>query len=173
MVWLNRCENFFHHQRTPEEERVSLASLHLEEDAQVWYLKLARDKPQLTWANFKYHCNLRFGPPTGSNKLGELSKLKQTGSVEQFQRQFEKLSAQTASLTSEQGMQIFIGGLREDIAVEVKLHNPPDLSTAMSLAQLYERRITTRKAAAQPSRRGEGNSIHRPMEAGAKSSPYI
>ncbi|EEF45114.1 conserved hypothetical protein [Ricinus communis] len=33
LVWLNHCENFFHHQQMPEEGRVSLASLHLEEDA--------------------------------------------------------------------------------------------------------------------------------------------
>ncbi|OMP04871.1 Retrotransposon gag protein [Corchorus olitorius] len=94
----------------------------------------------ITWDAFSEQCNLRFRPPILRNKLGELVKLKQTGSVDDYQRKFEQLSARAGSLTVDQEIEIFLSGLHEYIAVEVELHQPRDLATAMSLARLYERR---------------------------------
>eukprot|EP00257_Ricinus_communis_P017974 XP_015576546.1 uncharacterized protein LOC107261479 [Ricinus communis] len=153
IVWLSCCDNFFLHQHTVEEDKVILASFHLEGDAQLWFLKLQRDRPNISWANFKVQCQLHFGPSIRSSKLGELSKLKQSNTVEDYQRQFERLSAQTTTLTSEQEKEIFISGLREALAVEVELHNPADLTTAMSLARLYERRSEKGRADSFPPRR--------------------
>ncbi|OMP00844.1 hypothetical protein COLO4_12322 [Corchorus olitorius] len=50
--WIHRCEHFFRHQNTPEEEKVGLASFHLEGNAQLWFLKLERDHPAITWDAF-------------------------------------------------------------------------------------------------------------------------
>ncbi|KAG6495596.1 hypothetical protein ZIOFF_043422 [Zingiber officinale] len=136
--WLNRCDHFFLHQRTLEEEKVGLASFHLEGDGQLWFIKLERDRPHIQWEEVKYQCNLRFGPPIRYNKLGELAKLQQSGSVEEYQRKFEKLAARVSSLTSEQEVQIFISGLQDHIVVEVDFHHPEDLTSAMSFARLYE-----------------------------------
>uniref|UniRef100_A0A0V0HJV6 Putative ovule protein n=1 Tax=Solanum chacoense TaxID=4108 RepID=A0A0V0HJV6_SOLCH len=86
--WLNGCEHFFRHQQTLEEEKVGLASFHLEGNAQLWFLQLETDLPQLSWDDFKRHCNLRFGPPIRSQKLGELAKLRQIGSVADYQKTF-------------------------------------------------------------------------------------
>ncbi|OMO91438.1 Retrotransposon gag protein [Corchorus capsularis] len=98
-------------------------------DAQLWFLKLERNHPAITWDAFAQQCNLRFGPPIRRNKLGELVKLRQTGSVDDYQQKFVQLAARAGSLTMDQ-----------EIAVEVELHQPRDLSTAMSLALLHERR---------------------------------
>ncbi|KZV15507.1 hypothetical protein F511_38611 [Dorcoceras hygrometricum] len=49
LSWISRCEHFFRHQCTPEDQRVGLASSHLQGDAQIWFLKLERDRPNLTW----------------------------------------------------------------------------------------------------------------------------
>jgi hypothetical protein len=53
LVWLNYCDHYFHHQHIPEEEKVEIASYHLDEDAQVWFLKLDRDRPGISWEEFK------------------------------------------------------------------------------------------------------------------------
>jgi len=140
LAWLSRYDHFFRHQHIPEEEKVEIASYHLDEDAQVWFLKLDRDRPGISWEEFKRQCHLRFGPSIQSNKLGELSKLRQGGTVEEFQRKFEQLAARAGPLTTEQEVEIFISGLQEYIAIEVELHRPKDLISAMSLAHLYERR---------------------------------
>ncbi|OMO79271.1 reverse transcriptase [Corchorus capsularis] len=135
LSWINKCEHFFRHQNTPAEEKVGLASFYLKGDAQLWFLKVERDRPSITWDEFKRQCNLRFGQPVRSNKLGELVKLRQ------------------------------IGGLQEYIAVEVELHQPPDLTSAMSLARLYERRGNRNKS--------ESSSLRRIGSVQPRSSPFV
>ena len=140
MGWISQCEHFFRHQQTPEEEKVQLASYNLVGVAQPWYMQFLDDVPNPTWTEFKEQCNIRFGPSIRSNKLGELAKLKQTGSVADYQNQFEILVARAGSLTRMQKVQLYISGLQEYIAVEVELHHPTDLATAMSMSRLYERK---------------------------------
>lgn len=138
--------------------RLRLASFHLEGGDQLWFLKLKRDCPDLTWELFTQYSHLRFGPQI-RNKLGELSKLRQTGTVGEYQCQFEQLSAHASSLTSEQEVEIFISGLQEHIPIEVNIHHPKDLTTAMGLAHLYERRTGTRQ-----SKKAHIPNDHRPIE---------
>ena len=38
LIFINRCESYFHHQRIMEEEKVWMASYNLEEGAQMWYI---------------------------------------------------------------------------------------------------------------------------------------
>ncbi|XP_021623868.1 uncharacterized protein LOC110623248 [Manihot esculenta] len=146
--WISRCQHFFRHQSTPEEEKVSLASYHLEGIAQLWYLQMIQDIPNPTWSEFVNQCNLRFGPPIRSNKLGELAKLKQTGTVEEYQNKFEVLVSRASTLTQNQKVQLYLylSGLQESISVEVELHQPQDLVTAMSMSRLYERKLYTRSS---------------------------
>ncbi|KAH0706378.1 hypothetical protein KY285_010880 [Solanum tuberosum] len=122
--WLNRCDHFFRHQQTPDEEKVSLASFHLEGNAQLWFLQLETDLPEPSLDEFKRYCNLRFGPPIKSQKLGELAKLRQIGSVSDYQEKFEQLISQAGTLTQSQKIELYIS----------------DLATTMSLSRLYERK---------------------------------
>ena len=38
LIFINRCESYFHQQRIMEEEKVWMASYNLEEGAQLWYI---------------------------------------------------------------------------------------------------------------------------------------
>jgi uncharacterized coiled-coil protein SlyX len=40
MIFINRCESYFHQQRTMPEEKVWMASFNLEDVAQLWYIQL-------------------------------------------------------------------------------------------------------------------------------------
>ncbi|KAJ1275604.1 hypothetical protein BS78_05G147700 [Paspalum vaginatum] len=40
MLFINKCESYFTQQRTMAEERVWMASYHLEDVAQLWYIQL-------------------------------------------------------------------------------------------------------------------------------------
>lgn len=119
---------------------MGITSFHLEADAQLWFLKLKSDFPSLSWEGFKEECNLRFGPVLRCTRLVELSKLQQTGSVEDYQRKFVQHLARAESLTNENEVEIFISGLQEPITVEILIHLPMSLSRAMHLARLYESR---------------------------------
>ncbi|KAH0658001.1 hypothetical protein KY289_026749 [Solanum tuberosum] len=121
-----------------DEEKVSLASFHLEGNAQLWFLQLETDLPEPSWDELKRYCNLRFGPPIRSQKLGELAKLHQIGSVANYQEKFEQLISRAGTLTQSQKIELYISGLVDYIAIEVELHNPPDLATTMSLSRFYE-----------------------------------
>lgn len=97
--WLNICEQFFRGQRTLEEQKMWLASYHLTSLAQQWYFQLERDEGILSWARFADFVNLRFGPPIRSNSLDELAQIRQTGSVEDYQKQFLALLCRVEPLS--------------------------------------------------------------------------
>jgi hypothetical protein len=40
LIFVNRYESYFHQQRVMEEEKVWMASYHLEDVAQLWYIQL-------------------------------------------------------------------------------------------------------------------------------------
>ncbi|KAK6231469.1 hypothetical protein SCA6_001542 [Theobroma cacao] len=117
--WLSRCEHFFRHQQTSEEEKVSLTSFHLEGNAQLWFLQMEVDTPQPSRDEFKRQCHLQFGPLIRSHKLGELEKLQQSGFVTNYQEKFEQLASRASTLTQAQKIELYINDLAEYIAVEV------------------------------------------------------
>jgi hypothetical protein len=54
MLFVNRCESYFHQQRIMEEEKVWMASYHLEGVAQSWYIQLQTDEGTTPrWNRFK------------------------------------------------------------------------------------------------------------------------
>ena len=44
--------NFFHYQRTDDNEKVLLASFHLQDDALEWYQWYEQSQPNVTWEKF-------------------------------------------------------------------------------------------------------------------------
>jgi len=49
LVFINRCESYFHQQRIMEEEKVWMASYNLEEGAQMWYIQVQTDEGTPSW----------------------------------------------------------------------------------------------------------------------------
>ncbi|KAJ8753628.1 hypothetical protein K2173_025619 [Erythroxylum novogranatense] len=126
--WLCRAEQFFQFHDTPEADRVSLASFHLEGDAQLWYQLLKQEERTITWVELKEGLHSRYGPNQFFDHFGELTKLQQCGSVQDYQNQFEKQIG------------CFVSGLTASIRTEVQAGRPASLSHAISLAKLYEAR---------------------------------
>ena len=73
LIFINRCESYFHQQRIMEEEKVWMASYNLEEGAQMWYIQIQQDEGIPSWRRFKDLLHLRYGPPLRSNPLDELA----------------------------------------------------------------------------------------------------
>jgi len=84
LPWLNKCDGFFRGYRTLEEDKVWMASLHLDGVAAQWFFQLEHDLGIISWPRFAEYANLRFGPPIRSNALGEIKELQRTGSVEDY-----------------------------------------------------------------------------------------
>ncbi|KAK5787464.1 hypothetical protein PVK06_042118 [Gossypium arboreum] len=138
--WLKRCENFFGNQRTNEEDKVGLASFHLLGEAQLWFDQIEEEEANLDWERFRECCHVRFGPPMSNNPLGELANLRQTGTVEEYQRQFQSLLARTTDLKPRQQVNLFTTGLVEELRFDIEMQHPGNLGVAMNMAQALERK---------------------------------
>ncbi|CAA0831880.1 Unknown protein [Striga hermonthica] len=139
LIFINRCESFFHQQRILEEEKVWMAAYNLEEGAQMWFIQVQEDEgKRLTWGRFKELINLRFGPPLRSAPLFELADCRRTGSVEDYQDRFQALLPRAGPLEEIQRVQLFIGGLLPPLSHAVRILNPQSLASAMSLARQVE-----------------------------------
>ena len=93
--WLNRVEQFFDYQNTPESQRVPLASFHLEGEANQWWQWLhctyKEEGLTVTWASFEKELCARFGLTECEDFDEALSRIKQSGSLRDYQQEFEKL----------------------------------------------------------------------------------
>lgn len=59
--------------------------------------------------------------------------------MEEYISQFEDLATQTENLRSKQEAQLFVSGLKQHLAIDVKIQQPQDLNTAIDSARLYEK----------------------------------
>jgi hypothetical protein len=96
--WLNKCERFFRAQHTPNADRVWLASYHLNDTTQQWYVVLERDTGEPDWDEFKRLCQQRFGPPLSTNHLSDLARLPFQSIVEGYLEAFQARLAHAGHL---------------------------------------------------------------------------
>jgi hypothetical protein len=138
LLFLNKFEAYFRHHHTMAEERVGMASYHLDDVAQLWYSQLLEDDGAPTWGRFKELLNLRFGPPLRSAPLFELAECRRTGTVEEYSNRFQALLPRAGRLDEAQRVQLFTGGLLPPLSHAVRLHHPETLAAAMSFARQVE-----------------------------------
>jgi hypothetical protein len=100
LPWLTRCEHNFRIHRTPDHKRVSYASFHLLDDAQLLFHRMELNGGTLPWPEFTRLLNVWFGPPMTDTPLGELAFLHRTGSVDDLCGRFMSLSCRDHTLTS-------------------------------------------------------------------------
>ncbi|KAJ0021522.1 hypothetical protein Pint_31690 [Pistacia integerrima] len=153
--WLCRVEQFFNFHEKPNEERVSIASFHLEDEAQLWFQLLKEDKLEVSWDDFKEGLYSRYGPNQYLDFFGDLAKLQQKGSVQAYQVQFEKLFSKVGWLAPERKVSCFISGLQDSICIEVQVGRPRTLLEVIGLSRLYEAKsLTQRKMLMTPKQGG-------------------
>jgi len=138
LLFLNKCDAYFRQHRTMAEERVLIASYHLDEAAQQWFMQLQDEEATPSWGHFKDRLNLRFGPPLRSAPMFELSECRRTGTVEEYSNRFQALLPRAGRLEEAQRIQLYTGGLLPPLSHAVRIHNPETLAAAMSLARQVE-----------------------------------
>jgi hypothetical protein len=99
LPWLSRCEQFSCAQRTEPQQKLWLATFHLDGDAFHWYAHLERSCGMPSWEEFHELCNVRFGPPIRNNPLGELRLLRQIGTVADYISRFLALLSRVDPLS--------------------------------------------------------------------------
>ena len=92
---------------------VQLVSYHLEEEAYQWWLAMTKvieeDIKVIIWNVFEGEMLARFGPTEDSDEA--LGKIEQTGSLQVYLHEFERLSSKVNGWTQKDLVGTFMGGL--------------------------------------------------------------
>lgn len=140
--WIYRAEQYFSLHNTLDNHKVPLASFHLEHEALQWFRWYIKANVGPTWREL---CTLileRFGPSSFDDFTGALTKLRQTGTVREYQTEFEKLANHTEGLSDEFFRSCFVSGLKDALRSEVKMFRPTTMMEALGLAKLAEDKIS-------------------------------
>ncbi|XP_077249301.1 uncharacterized protein LOC143888776 [Tasmannia lanceolata] len=139
--WVYRAEQFFRFHQTAEDMKVPLSSFHLESEALQWFQWYEKVHKNMEWNDLKIALCVRFGPTEFDNFDSALSKLRQTSTVREYQKEFEKLSNIVEGWTEKALIGTFVGGLKDELAGEVQVFRPKTLNDAIGLARMMEEKI--------------------------------
>jgi hypothetical protein len=110
-------------------------------DALAWFQWLHSSNLLTSWDRFTRDLELPFGPSSFENHQQALFKLKQTSTVQEYQKSFERICNRVTSLPPIAILDCFISGLRFDIQNELAILRPTTISQAIGLAKLVESKL--------------------------------
>ena len=88
----------------------------------------------MTWETFKEELWARFGPTECEDFNEALSKVRQVGSLQDYQKEFERLGNRVHVWTQKALVGTFMGGLKPEIAESIRMFKPKSLKETISLA---------------------------------------
>ncbi|KAK3230531.1 hypothetical protein Dsin_002412 [Dipteronia sinensis] len=86
--WVCRWEQYFQIHNIPMSDRVTLASFHLDGDAQLWFQILKQELLYVSWEEFRESLYTRYGLKQILDYFLELTKLQHIGTVMKYHNQF-------------------------------------------------------------------------------------
>jgi len=137
--WVYRCEQFFEVEGTPGNLKVRVASIQLTGKALIWHQSFMKGRNGVWpgWDEYKGAMAARFGIQPFDDPLAELMKLKQQGTVEQYQESFDAL-LNRVELPISHAVSCFLSGLCDEIQNAVRMFKPQTIHDAYCLAKLQE-----------------------------------
>lgn len=137
--WLNKAEQYFELYQIPEDKKLSIATMHLSDKASNRWYMFRHEFPN-NWQGLADFLMREFGGFNKSDYQAALARMIQTGSVEHYKEQFTRLSRRAPGFSQELLLSCFIGGLKDEIRVDVKAQKPRTLYDACELARVFEER---------------------------------
>jgi len=164
--WFTRVDQFFEFQGTTATQKVSLASFHLQGEANQWWQWLRRsykeEDREVTWDIFQEELWARFGPTECEDFDEALSKVKQEGSLREYQKEFERLGNRVHGWPQKALVGTFMGGLKLEIADGIRMFKPKSLKEASSLARMRDEQLNHQRRSMRPIHRtSAGYQSHR------------
>jgi hypothetical protein len=96
--WIFKINQFFEFHRTPEDQRLNIASFYMEGEALSWYQWMHSNGSLHSWPAFLHALEMRFAPSQYEDPKGALFKLCQTTTVREYQKDFESLANRITEL---------------------------------------------------------------------------
>jgi hypothetical protein len=123
----------------------------MEGKAIPWYHKLEETEILTSWEACVKALEIRFGTSSYDDPIEALISIKQTSTVELYKTQFEMLSNRVKGLSDSHRLNCFLGGLKEEIKIGVRMLNPHNLIAAYELAKMQEKNLTIMRRSWKPS----------------------
>jgi hypothetical protein len=122
--WVTQMEHYFSlYNITDDLAKLWYGVLHLDQERwQWWQWRKTSRQGYIAWTQFVTELYERFD--TDTNHLVRLTKLKQSGAVEDFIVAFERLAFRTEGMTDALFRECFISGLNEEIQAHVLMARP-------------------------------------------------
>ncbi|XP_031494887.1 uncharacterized protein LOC116260570 [Nymphaea colorata] len=136
--WLYEVERYFQCLGVPPEHQLTYAMLLLEGPALQWYRYITHKNPNITWADFRAAMMRRFEDSWFADFNVQLKSLTQTGSVIDYQDQFESLACLVTGWDDEALVGAFIGRLQPEIQLSVLGQPSRELQECMHVARHKE-----------------------------------
>ncbi|XP_021773518.1 uncharacterized protein LOC110737466 [Chenopodium quinoa] len=141
--WLYKCNQFFDLDGISDENKISLAVIHLEGRALLWHQNFMKNTPQCSWTEYVAGITARFGE-IYDDPIAGLKALKQTGTIQEYHDAFDALASRL-NLSQEYLISCYIGGLEEEIQLAVRMFSPTTIQQSHCLAKLQEAAHKARK----------------------------
>jgi hypothetical protein len=146
-TWCIRATQFFDHHGTPDQQRLSISAFHMEGRALIWFEELKASGALKSWGDFLQSLRIRFGKGSYDDPMEELTKLKQVGVLEDYKTQFDFLASKVIGLPDSHKLSMFLGGLKDEIRIPIRMFNPKTLIDAFALAKMQEETFLAHKKA--------------------------
>ncbi|GKB58284.1 reverse transcriptase [Tanacetum coccineum] len=147
--WLFRCIQFFKMDDVADENRVELVSMHVYDKALIWHQQFCkRFGEDCPWNMYQKEVLKRFGL-VFDDPLMELKKLKQDGTVKDYQQKFEAL-LNMVELEEKHAISLFLGGLKSEISLQIRMFTLHTLTEAFYMAKMQEQTLVALKSRYTP-----------------------
>ncbi|KAH0747437.1 hypothetical protein KY285_009094 [Solanum tuberosum] len=132
-------DQFFAMDEVPYDQRVRVASIHLDGEAIAWHRSHLKSRNSIidpSWSEYVLAVNERFGEEF-EDSMEALKNLQQTEDVRTYQAEFDRL-LNGVNLSNENAISCFLGGLKTELNKAVRMQAPKTLMQAYKLAKLQE-----------------------------------
>lgn len=99
-----------------------------------WIFSYRANNPLVSWSQFLEDVRRRFDPNYFVNYIELITKLTQTRSVADYNKEFERMLNQIHGVAESTLLPIYLGGLRNPVKSQVRFQHPSSVAAAMAFA---------------------------------------
>ncbi|CAA7028426.1 unnamed protein product [Microthlaspi erraticum] len=139
--WLFKAEQFFEIDHTPEEVKVAIVSIHLDDLAATWHQSMIQsdynNQNLKDWRIYKKLLKERFNDVL-DDPIMELKMLCETDGIVDYHNKFENIRTRV-NLSEEYLVSHYLAGLKLETQMHVRMFEPQTVRQCLMLGRLYEK----------------------------------
>ena len=136
--WISRVQFYFDHFLLPVDHRLHYTLMLFDPLVAEWIFNCRESNPSDSWSEFLEDVCRRFDPKCFVDYFGVIAKLCQTGSLENYNNEFEGMLNRVRGVLESRLVTLYVEGLQQPIRNQVKFQYPPSVAAAIAMALEFE-----------------------------------